>query len=523
MGNSSEQNWRRMCLLSVLAALISVVAGGAAWVLLRLINVLTHLALYHHISAENISITHVSAFNLFSAAAVGAIVIALLARRYPIIRGHGLPEAMDAVLNNDSRIKPSTAVVKPLSAAIAIGTGGPFGAEGPIIVTGGALGSLVGQVISVSPAERKVLLAAGAAAGMAATFGTPLAAVILAVELLLFEFSTRSFIPLVVASTIAAGLHVALFGSGPLFQVPLHNFDGLEKLPLFAVLGVLCGLLATIIAKGLFVTERLFERMPINQFWHPLIGALGFASIGIVVPRALGVGYGTIGDVLQGHLALSAMLVICLAKLFMWWWAIASGTSGGTLAPMLLVGGSFGALMGGLAQHVIPSAHVTPQGFALVAMAAVFGSSTRTTFASIVFLFELTRDYQIILPLMLACVLARLVADRFLEESVMTEKLARRGIHVHADYSVDPLHAARVADILSPEDCKESIQAISVSSKTTVFMALRLMNEFSVDQLSVDDDGRHLGYCRREDVLSVRNRQFSAETRQPGWFVSQRS
>src|SRR5436309_14121196 len=247
---------RRLLLLTVLAAVLGVAGGGAAWILIHLIGGITNLALFQRWSWHTPSFTTLEVGpQIVIAAVLGAVIISLLARWSPVIRGHGIPEAMEAILTKQSRISPRAAIAKPLSAAIAIGTGGPFGAEGPIIVTGGALGSLIGQVVHVSPAERKILLACGAAAGMAATFGTPLAAVILAIELLLFEISARAFVPLVVASSLAAGMHVAISGSGPLFFVPSHSYAGLGKLPLYAILGGICGLVAVFVTKGLHLVE----------------------------------------------------------------------------------------------------------------------------------------------------------------------------------------------------------------------------------------------------------------------------
>src|SRR5947208_6489023 len=255
----------RLTYISGLAGGIGLVAGGAAWVLVHLIGFLTNVALFHRggTGLPSMRELHPGA-PLFVAAVAGALVVATLARWSPVIKGHGIPEAMEAILLKQSRISPRAALAKPLSAAIAIGTGGPFGAEGPIIVKGGALGSLVGQVLPVSPSERKILLASGAAAGMAATFGTPLAAVVLAIELLLFEFSTRAFIPLVVASALAGGVHSAIFGSGPLFAVPHHSYAGLDRLGLYAALGVMAGLLAVVITRGLFTMEGGFRRVPVG-------------------------------------------------------------------------------------------------------------------------------------------------------------------------------------------------------------------------------------------------------------------
>src|SRR5438874_8650651 len=417
---------RRLLLLSILAGALGLAGGAAAWSLLHLIGLITNLALFHRYGWAVPSFRHLPRGpGLIFAALAGGLVISFLARWAPVIRGHGIPEAMEAVLTKQSRISPRAALAKPLSAAVAIGTGGPFGAEGPIIVTGGALGSLVGQVIRVSPSERKILLACGAAAGMAGVFGAPLAAVVLAVELLLFEFSARALVPLVVSASVAAGVHAALFGSGPLFTVPHHDFAGLSTLGVFALLGIACGLLAVVVAKGLFAVEAGYRRLPISEFWHPVIGALGFALIGLAVPRALGVGYDAVDDVLAGRIAVGALALLLLAKLVMWWIALGSGTSGGTLAPLLLIGGAFGGLVGAGLDAAFPGLGLSPGAVALVAMAATFGAATGATFTAIVFAFELTRDYAAVLPLMLAAVLADIVFNSLSQHSLMTEKLAR--------------------------------------------------------------------------------------------------
>ena len=369
---------RRLVLLSAIAAVLGFAGGGAAWVLVHLITLLTNVAVFHTLSTESRTYVgfHPNAW-LFVAAVVGALLISLLARWAPVIRGHGIPEAMEAVLTKQSRIAPRTAIAKPVSAAIAIGTGAPFGAEGPIIVTGGSIGSLIGQVVPVSPSERKILLAAGAAAGMSATFGAPLAAVVLAIELLLFEFSVRALVPLVVATAIAGGMHSALFSDGPLFQVPHHDFAGLDVLPAFVLLGLACGVLAIVVSRGLFFVEDLYRRLPVSDFWHPAIGALGFATVGLFVPRALGVGYDAIGDVLNARLAVGTVAALAVGKLIAWWLALGSGTSGGTLAPILLISASFGTVVGAGLNDVLPGPQIALGAFAIVAMAATFGAATR--------------------------------------------------------------------------------------------------------------------------------------------------
>lgn len=563
----------RLLLLSAVATALGLLGGGAAWVLIRLIGLLTNLALFHRVgwNLPNFSTLHRGPLLVVVAAASG-LVIGVMAKWCPEIKGHGIPEAMDAVLTKQSRVPPRTALAKPLSAAIAIGAGGPFGAEGPIIVTGGALGSLLGQLLPVSPSERKILLACGAAAGMAATFGTPLAAVVLVIELLLFEFSARAFVPLVVSTALAGGVHSAIFGTGPLFAVPAHDYHGLDKLPYFAVLGMLCGLLAVVVTRGLFLVEDGYRRLPVGEFWHPMIGAIGFALIGLLEPRALGVGYDVISDVLLGKLTVGALLGIGLAKLTAWWIALASGTSGGTLAPLLLISGAFGSLFGVAVQHVAPGLDISPGGFALVAMAATFGASIGATFASIVFLFELTRDYQIILPLMLASVVAEAVAGILLRDNLMTEKLTRRNVRVESDYAVDVLASVSVRDVMTTEaetlprdasigDARRRLEhdghgaypivdaegrcvaiiaredvldipdgdddrpaldvasadVVTVTPDQSLVVALRLILAEGIGHLPVVEDDRLVGMCTRTDILRARQRRFDEDALQPGW------
>jgi len=510
--------------VTVLAAVIGLVAGGAAWVLLKLIGLITNLALFHRIGWQAPPFTqlHRSPW-IIVAAVVGGLLVSLLAKWSPVIRGHGIPEAMEAVLTKQSRIQPRTAIAKPLSAAISIGTGGPFGAEGPIIVTGGAIGSLVGQLLPVTASERKILLASGAAAGMAATFGTPLAAVVLAIELLLFEFSTRAFIPLVVASAVAGGVHAGLFGSGAFFAVPDHRFAGLATLPVFAVLGVSAGLVAIVVVKGLFVVEEGYRRLSVGEFWHPVIGAAAFASVGLIAPRALGVGYDAITDVLSDRLALGTVAVLALVKLVAWWLALGSGTSGGTLAPMLLISAGFGSLFGAAANNLLPGIGVSQGAFALVAMAAVFGAATRAPFASMIFIFELTGDYKAILPLMVATVLADLVAELLLEESLMTDKLARRGLRVHSQLEVDPLRTVAVRDVMSPvtEDITfdADIELATIAPDDLVYVALEQMLDTGRELLTVVEDGHIVGVCQPSDIINARAHRLDHERVQPGWLT----
>jgi len=444
----------RMVLVSFLAAGIGLLAGLIAFLLYKLIGLFTNIAFYHRFSADFISARHTQlGLWVIVIPVVGGIIVGFMAKYgTPKIKGHGIPEAMEAVLVNRSRIQPRVAILKPISAAIAIGTGGPFGAEGPIIQTGGAVGSLVGQLFHTTASERKVLLACGAAAGMSATFNTPIAGVILAIELLLFEFKARSFIPLVIASTLATAVHIQMLGAGPMFKVTAMDFGIPHALPFYLILGVVCGFAAVGFSKLLYWTEDQFEKLPVDELWWPAIGALGLGIIGYFVPRVLGVGYDTIGDILNANLAWKLLLVVMIAKAVALVISLGSGTSGGLLAPMFMSSAALGGVFALGMDRIFPAANLSAGAFALVAMGAVFGAASRATFAFIIFAFEITRDYNSVLPLMLVCVIADGVAMLLMPKaSIMTEKLARRGLHIHQDYEADVMHQMRVSETMDQD------------------------------------------------------------------------
>jgi chloride channel protein, CIC family len=440
----------RIGMISLLAALIGILAGVIAYALYDLIGLFTNLAYYHEWSFHFRSPEHTLIGPwIIVTPVVGGLIVGVMAKYgSEKIKGHGIPEAMEAVLTSRSRIEWKVAILKPLSAAIAIGTGGPFGAEGPIIQTGGAFGSLVGQLISTTAAERKVLLACGAGAGMAATFNTPIAGVIIAIELLLFEFRARSFIPLVIASTLATSVRAILLGQRSMFSMGDVNFDVLRGLPFYLLLGVISGIAAIGFTKLLYWVEDQFDRLTINDLWHPAIGALGLGIIGFFVPRVLGVGYDTISDILNNNLAFKLLMLIAIFKALALVISLGSGTSGGLLAPMFMSSAALGGVFAMVVNRIFPSAHLSPGAYALVAMAAVFGAASRATFAFIVFAFEITRDYNAILPLMLGCVIADMIAIRFLPSSIMTEKLTRRGLFVPGEYEAGVLTIVRVREVM---------------------------------------------------------------------------
>jgi len=443
----------RTGVVSLLAAAIGMLAGIIAYLLYNLIGFFTNLFFYHRMSFAFVSAreNHLGLLVIITPV-VGGLIVGIMARYgSDKIRGHGIPEAMEAVLINRSRIEPKVAILKPLSAAIAIGTGGPFGAEGPIIQTGGAVGSLVGQLMHMTAAERKVLLACGAAAGMAATFSTPIAGVILAIELLLFEFKSRSFIPLVIASTLATSIHFQLMGPGPMFKVGAMDFGLPHALPFYLVLGVLCGVAALGFSGLLYWVEDQFEKLPIHDMWWPAIGALGLGIIGYFVPRVLGVGYDTISDILNARMVLGGLLAVMIFKSAALVISLGSGTSGGLLAPMFMASAAMGSVFAIVVDKIWPAANLSPGAFALVAMGAVFGAASRAAFTFIIFAFEITRDYNSVLPLMLVTVIADAIAVHYAKNSIMTEKLARRGLHIHTDYEPDVFQSVTVGEMMSKE------------------------------------------------------------------------
>src|SRR5579859_4878389 len=495
----------RMVTVSFLAAGVGLIAGCIAFLLYKLIGLFTNLAFYGHFSFNFVSPRYsLGQLGLWVIVipVIGGIVVGVMAKYGSSkIKGHGIPEAMEAVLVNRSRIAPRVAILKPISAAIAIGTGGPFGAEGPIIQTGGAIGSLVGQILHTTAVERKVLLACGAAAGMSATFNTPIAGVILAIELLLFEFKSRSFIPLVIASTLATAVHMQLLGSGAMFQVGAMDFGIPHALLFYLVLGPLCGLAAVGLSKALYWVEDSFEKLPVDMVWWPAIGALGLGIIGFFVPRVFGVGYDTIGAILNGQLAWKLLLVVMFAKFVALVLSLGSGTSGGLLAPTFMWSAAMGGLYAMIANHVFPNAHLSPGAFALVAMGAVFGAASRATFSFIIFAFEITRDYNSVLPLMLVAVIADGIAMLFMPtSSIMTEKLARRGLQVHQDYEADVLSQTTVAETMEKNapvipagtTVKEIAEGIARHDPAIARHEAMLI---------VDDTGKLAGIITRGDVL----------------------
>jgi CIC family chloride channel protein len=435
----------RLIPVSLLAIVIGLVGTLLAAALLRLIALFTNLFYFQRWSTATVSPAgHHLGWLAVLVPIGGALIIGLMARYgSEKIRGHGIPEAIESILLNGSRVQPRVALLKPLSAAISIGSGGPFGAEGPIIMTGGAFGSMIAQLFHLTSAERKTLLVAGAAAGMSATFAAPLAATLLAVELLLFEWKPRSFIPVALASATAGAARRYILGLGPLFPVQPHSlFLGPKGLASCVVAGLLAGLFSALLTKAVYAAEDAFQKLPIHWMWWPAIGGLVIGVGGLIFPQALGVGYDTIGALLQGDVPGTMIAGILLVKSVIWAVALGSGTSGGVLAPLLMMGGA----LGGVEAMFLPT--VGPGFWPLIGMGAILGGTMRSPFTGIVFAMELTHDYNALLPLLIANVIACGVTVLVLKRSILTEKLARRGFHLSREYSVDPLEILLVREVM---------------------------------------------------------------------------
>jgi H+/Cl- antiporter ClcA len=483
--------------ISALAVFIGLVSSGIAALLLKLIGLCTNLFFFQRWSTAMSSPADSTLGPwMVLVPVVGALIIGLMARYgSERIRGHGIPEAIEAILINGSKVEPKVAILKPLSSAISIGSGGPFGAEGPIIMTGGAFGSMIAQLFHLSSTERKTLLVAGAAAGMSATFASPLSAVLLAVELLLFEWKPRSLIPVALASAAAGAARRYILGLGPLFPVPPHPvFIGPSGLAGCVAVGLLAGALSALLTAAVYASEDFFARLPIHWMWWPAIGGLVIGLGGLLFPQALGVGYDTIGALLQGDVPRKMILGILLVKSVIWAVSLGSGTSGGVLAPLLMMGGA----LGGLEAMFLP---FEGAGFwPLVSMGAILGGTMRSPFTGVVFALELTHDINMVAPLLLAVTIAYAFTVLVMRRSILTEKVARRGYHLSREYAVDPLEILFVREVM-----RNNVAALPGDLRLSELTPLRSAQDRQ--QLLypvVDGDRRLLGVVTRnrlEDLL----------------------
>jgi H+/Cl- antiporter ClcA len=497
---------RRIVVVGALALVIGLVGAVLAKALLALIALATNIFFFARFSTAPVSPAdaHLGWF-VIVVPMIGGLIVGVMARYgSERIRGHGIPEAIEAILMNGSRVQPKVAVLKPLSSAISIGSGGPFGAEGPIIMTGGAFGSVIAQFFHLTSAERKTLLVAGAAAGMAATFGTPVAAVVLAVELLLFEWKPRSFIPVTLAAAAAAVARRWLMGPGPLFPVHPHpDFIGLSGIAGCVVAGLLAGALSSLLTAAVYAAEDSFQRLPFHWMWWPVIGGLVIGIGGYFFPEALGVGYETIGDLLQGEVPSRVIAGILIVKAVIWSVSLGSGTSGGVLAPLLMMGGA----LGGVEAWVLPS---LGEGFwPLVSMGAILGGTMRSPLTGVIFALELTHDVNMLLPLLVAVTVAHAFTVLLLKRSILTEKIARRGYHISREYAIDPLEILFVREVM-----RSGVVALPVDAPLEKFSAPVRVDRLGGPQRLypvVDPNGILAGVVTRFDLHGLAMRGGDAK------------
>jgi H+/Cl- antiporter ClcA len=490
--------------ISAIAVLVATAGVLAGICLLNLIRLVTNLCYFHQLTLANLSLghAHLGPTSVLIPVA-GCLIIGLMARfGSEKIRGHGIPEAIEAILLGQSRLGLKVAILKPISSAISIGTGGPFGAEGPVIMTGGAIGSLIAQTLPVSDNERKTLLVAGAVAGMTTVFGTPIAAIMLAVELLLFEWSPRSFIPVAVAAVVAALERTLIHMPTPLFPMTGEISTSVAGLASWIALGTLAGLLSCLLTKLVYMCEDFFQGLPIHWMWWPVIGGLVVGIGGLIEPQALGVGYENIADMFNGRVLLEGAVLLLVVKALIWAIALGSGTSGGVLAPLLIIGGAMGTLLSG----VLPLG--SPSVCALIAMAATMGGTMRAPLTATFFAVELTGNTHVLLPLIAACVCSHAVTVLMMRRSILTEKIARRGHHLVREYRVDPFALTRVAEVMT-----RKVQTVPASM--TLGEAIMLLTDPKTQHPTfpvVDADDRVVGVLDPPSILRWRRTRTPRRT-----------
>jgi H+/Cl- antiporter ClcA/CBS domain-containing protein len=482
---------------------LGVIAALCAQVLVRLIALITNLAFYGKLSLANTSpaLNHLGLW-VIGVPVIGGLLVGIMARYGSrAIRGHGIPETMEKVLLEGSRIPPRVTLFKPLSAAISIGTGGPFGAEGPIIATGGALGSVFGQFQRITGDERKTLLAAGAAAGMSATFGAPVSAVLLAIELLLFELRPRSVIPVALATTAAAGVRMAFDGAHATFPMADVTAPTGAALACYVLLGGIMGLASVGVTRAVYWVEDAFEKLPIHWMWWPAIGTLAVGVCGYFAPRTLGVGYDVITDMLTGSTSVGVVAWLCVMKFLSWSISLGSGTSGGTLAPLFTLGGSLGTLLGVGGAAMLPAAGIDPRIAALVGMATMFAGASRALLTAVVFAFEVTLQPMGLLPLLGGCAAAYMISSLLMRESIMTEKLARRGLRVPNEYHPDPLAHLWVKDVQTREVVM--LKETQTLGEVRLWVASGAPGSGHTGFPIIGKDGYLIGVLTRRDLLGL--------------------
>jgi CIC family chloride channel protein len=440
------------------------------------------------------------AWTVLVPAAGGALVgplVYFLARE---AKGHGVPEVMLAIAEQGGSIRFRVVFVKALASALCIGTGGSAGREGPIVQIGSAFGSAVGQLMRLPAELLRTVLAAGAAGGIAATFNAPIAGVVFSMEVLLRDFSARAFSIVVLASVTATVISRALLGDYPAFFVPPYELRSAWELLFYAVLGVLAALVARAFIWMLYRCEDIFDAWSAPEYLKPIAGGIGVGVLGLALPQVLGVGYETVEDAVQGHLAPALLGALLLAKLVATSLTLGSGGSGGVFSPSLFMGAMLGGAVGSLFGRVFPTIAAPPGAYALVAMGATFGGAAHAPITAILILFEMTGDYRIILPLMTAVVISTLVSHVISPETIYTIKLRRRGVDILAARRPDPLAQVRVADVMARDPIR--LQSTLPFRAVLDYLRRHPFTSFPV----VDGDSRLvgiLGYSELREALTA--------------------
>lgn len=498
---------RRNLWICLLAVGIGAASSVIAKLLLVLIGFITNVMFYGrldwHFDIYQPIENHIGLW-IIAIPVIGGLIVGVMARwGASAIRGHGIPEAMEQILLNESRIPARMTFLKPISSAFTIGSGGPFGAEGPVIATGGAIGSVVGQLLKVSAAERKTLLAAGAAAGMAAFFSAPVSSVLLAVELLLFELRGRSLVPVALAVAVATALRWVLIAPGPVFPMPDVAPATMSALVFYGLLAVVVAVFSVGVTRFFYFLEDTFEKLPVHWMWWPAIGGLVVGIIGYIEPQTLGVGYNLIDDIVNSNLTLTALAVLGTLKLLSWSVALASGTSGGTLAPLFIIGGALGGCLGMICDQLFPQLGIDPSVAGLLGMAVMFAGSARVMLTAVVFALEATHQPYALLPLLLSCGVAYLVSSLIMPNTIMTEKLVRRGVNVPDEFRANPNERTRVGTI-----CSRDLLTLK-GSQTLAEVREWLLSGIPDAQFQgfpvLDDNGKLRGLVTRRTLLALEN------------------
>lgn len=489
-------------ILSVVAVVIGLLTGYGAVLFIWALHQVQMLA---EAARSEYGIT-----GLFAAlgicGAMGAPLVVYLASE---ARGHGVPEVMEAIAVRGGRIRPRVVVIKAVASALTIGSGGSAGREGPIVQIGSALGSTIGQILAFSEERIKILVAAGAASGIAATFNAPIAGVIFALEVILGEFSMGYFGIVVIASVSASIISRAYLGNAPAFSVPAYGLGSPAELPLYVIVGLLSAPLAVFFIKVLYTVEELFEKWRIPEVTKPVVGMLLTGAVAVFYPEVLGPGLHFIGEAIAENMAMSLTLLapLAIAKLVATSFTLGAGNSGGVFAPSLFAGAALGGSMGLIFHNMFPHLYINPGAYALVGMAATFAGAARAPFTAILIVFEMSGDYRLILPLMLATVISTFIAHALHRESIYTLKLARRGIILRHGRDVDIMEAVTVEQAMEREPATVR-EDMSVQELGEAF-AREHVHGFPV----LNDQGELVGIVALSDYEQATTRKDFADLR----------